>query len=229
MTTLPEFHLLIDQYKRNYIYNEARVERNVTMEEQLGLGEIYDYICTFDFSKDYFNLFVTSLLLHQKLYSKCAYPEFGGKLRDDTAYLLNTSIEVMDANEAKKYFNSLIPVSDQIFLPLNQGDIFGYIENIVKQTVELIKVQPFADGNKRTFRALLNLLLKRIQIPPVYIEVREREKYKEALLEAMKENDFSKIITFYHYKICDAIMNLDIKHSVFTDEQEKQKSQVLKK
>ncbi len=121
----PEFHLLIDQYKRNYIYNEARVERNVTMEEQLGLGEIYDYICTFDFSKDYFNLFVTSLLLHQKLYSKCAYPEFGGKLRDDTAYLLNTSIEVMDANEAKKYFNSLIPVSDQIFLPLNQGDIFG--------------------------------------------------------------------------------------------------------
>ena len=60
--------------------NEARVEKNTTKEEQEGLGKIYDYIQNFNFNKDYFNVFTTSLILHQKLYSCCPNPEFGGTL-----------------------------------------------------------------------------------------------------------------------------------------------------
>lgn len=81
--------------------------------------------------------------------------------------------------------------------------------------MDLIKVQPFADGNKRTFRALLNLLLKRINIPPIYIELDEALSYKNALFKAIKENDYSDIINFYYYKICEAIViTLDIDKSI---------------
>ncbi len=73
-------------------------------------------------------------------------------------------------------------------------------------------MQPFIDGNKRTFRALLNLLLKKIKIPPINIEIEETSIYKDALLEAIIRNDYSRIINFYYYKICDAIITLDIEN-----------------
>ncbi len=214
----PKFETIINNYKEEYIFNESRVDKNITIEEQLGIGEMYDYICDFDFSKDSFNLFTTSLVLHSKLYSKCIYKEYGGKLRDTTVYLFDTNIEVVDPIIAQKYFNSLIPVSNQIFDSLNDpsgGGYFTYIDNCIKQIVDLIKVQPFADGNKRTFRALLNLLLKRINIPPIYIELDEALSYKNALFKAIKENDYSDIINFYYYKICEAIViTLDIDKSI---------------
>lgn len=213
--------IIIDDYKEKYIFTESRIEKNTSVEEQLGIGEMYDYIRDFDFSKDYFNIFTTSLILHSKLYSKCAYPEYGGKLRDTTVYLFDTNYEVADPLVAQKYFNSLIPISSQIFNSLNEetgGGYFTYINDCIKQTTELIKLQPFADGNKRTFRALLNLLLKRIKIPPINIEIEESKNYKEALLEAIIHNDYSKIINFYYYKICDAIITLDIEHVLETED-----------
>lgn len=213
----PEFSILVEKYKSKYIYNEARVENNASKEEQDGLGEMYDYINSFDFNKKRFNSFVCSLDLHCKLYSKCPCSSFGGKLRQSTAYLLDTNIEVMSAEEAKKFFNSLIQTSDEIFVSLNKGDIIDYINNCIILTVKLIEVQPFEDGNKRTFRALLSLLLKKVNIPPIYIDYHEREAYKEALLDAMKNHNYEKILSFYYFKICDTIMTLDINNSIIID------------
>jgi hypothetical protein len=213
----PEFHILVDNYKDFYIFNESRVEANASKEEQLGIGKMYDYIREFDYSKDYFNLFTTSLILHSKLYSECPCKEFGGKLRDTTAYLFDTNYEVVDATVAKNYFNNLIPKSDRIFDNLNPktgNGYFAYINDCIIETTKLIEIQPFQDGNKRVFRALLNLLLKKINIPPIYIEVEEREFYKDALLTAICTKNYEKIINFYYYKVCDAIISLDIDNSI---------------
>lgn len=215
----PKFSIIVDQYKKSYIHNESRVENNSSLEEKLGLGIVYDYINSFDFERDNFNIFVTSLNIHCKLYSQCPYSSFGGKLRDTTAYLEDTNIEVMDPSSAKKYFNDLIQKSDNIFLKLNNNDILGYINDCIIQTVDLIKVQPFTDGNKRTFRAILNLLFKKINIPPIYIEKHERGIYKKALIEAMKNMNYSNIINFYYYKICDSIITLDINNSLIVDKE----------
>lgn len=209
----PYFKNIVEAYKKKYIYNEARVEKNVSRQEQAGLGEVYDYISNFDYSKDKFNIFITAMLIHQKLYSKCPNTSFGGELRDEQAIMRGTYIDVMPADEAKKYFNSFIANSDFIFEPLKEDNIFEYINICIKTTVKLIKAQPFIDGNKRTFRALLSLMLKRINIPPIYISLDEREEYKEALLEAMKNDNYHPIIRFYYYKICDAIVELDVNNS----------------
>lgn len=213
----PEFSILVEEYKQNYIYNEARVEKNITPEEQLGLGEIYDFISDFDFSKDKFNIFITSMLIHQKLYSKCPDASYGGKLRNSNVYLFNTDIEVVDSRQAQDIFNSYIATSDNIFEPLKNNDLFGYIDGCIKLSVNLIKLQPFQDGNKRTFRALLNLLLKRIDLPPIYIDTSEKDLYKEYILIAMNSGDYSKIISFYYIKICDEIVKMNLKQSKITE------------
>lgn len=216
----PQFKNIVESYKKKYIYNEARVEKNITREEQAGLGEVYDYISNFDYEKNNFNIFVSAMLIHQKLYSKCPNSSFGGKLRDNQAIMKGTYIDVMPATEAKKYFNSFILNSLFIFEPLEKGDIFEYINICIITIVNLIKAQPFIDGNKRTFRALLNLMLKRINIPPIYIDIEEREEYKKALLEAMINNNYDTIIRFYYYKICDAIVELDVNNSELKEDVE---------
>lgn len=77
---------ILKEYKVRYIYNESQVEGDITPEEQLGIAEVYDYISNFDFDKDYFNIFVTSLVLHEKLYSKCPGKGFGGKFKRCYSY-----------------------------------------------------------------------------------------------------------------------------------------------
>ena len=213
----PQFKNIVDSYKKKYIYNESRVENNTTRAEKMGLGEVYDYISKFDFSKDKFNIFVQSLLIHQKLYSKCPNPSFGGSLRDGQAILKDTPYEVMEAEEAKRYFNTFIASSDFIFEAFNEEDYFRYINECIILSVKLIQAQPFSDGNKRTFRALLNLLFKRINIPPIYIDIDEREEYKKALFEAIEHKKYDTIIRFYYYKICDAIVELDVNNSELND------------
>lgn len=212
----PAFKDLITDYKKRYILCESLIESNVSKEERQGLASVYDFIQGFNFERDNFNVFVTSLLIHNKLFSYCGDGTFGGKLRESTAFLHDLNIEISTPEEAKKIFNAYIPKKDYIFKKLYDNDYFGYIDDCIKLNVDLIKLQPFADGNKRTFRALINLLLKRINIPPIYIEDYERSEYKKALIKAMKatkDSDYNEIIQFYYYKICDAIITLDINNS----------------
>lgn len=199
---------ILYEYKCKYIYNESKVEGRVSPEEQLGINIVYDYINDFDFDKDYFNIFTTSLLIHQKLYSKCFDKSFGGSLRNTQVILNDTNIEVMPAEEAKIYFNSFIKKSDEIFLPLMEGNILKYIENCIFITTELIKAQPFTDGNKRTFRSLLNLLFKKINLPPVYISIKYRKEYKSALLKALRFSDYDDLYQLYYFLIDNSIKEL---------------------
>ena len=214
----PSFTDLITDYKNKYIFCESRVEPNISREEQMGLADVYDYIQDFDFDKDKFNVFVTTLILHNKLYKYCGDGKFGGKIRESSAILKDLNVEISSPEEAKRIFNSYIPKNDFILEKYNKGDFFGYIEDCIKLNVDLIKLQPFADGNKRVFRAMLNLLLKKLNIPPVYIEIEERFEYKKALIKAIIDEDYEDLIQFYYYKICDSIATLDIINSKISEE-----------
>jgi len=214
-----DFKKIISKFKEKYIFNESRIDNTDTEEEKNGLGEVYDYISTFDYDTQKFDIFIQSLLIHQKLYSKCPGKSFGGSLREGQAILKGIVYDVMTAEEAKKYFNGFINNSNFIFEPLEENDIFAYIEGCVKLSADLIKAQPFADGNKRTFRALLNLLLKKIGLPPIYIEPQEIGEYKKALFIAITEENYDSLIKFYYYKICDSIIELDISEKLETKDQ----------
>ncbi len=138
--------------------------------------------------------------------------KIGGQIRDNNVRLAKLDIETPPASEAKAFFNSFLQ-PDKIKEyedHKNNDDIFDYIEYCVKTTTDLIYYQPFQDGNKRAFRSVLNLMFKVRNIPPVYIKPNEREEYKDALVEAIVDKNYNRIVGFYLYKICDSIYELDI-------------------
>ena len=55
-------------------------------KERLGLGEVYDFLNSFDDSH-WINLYII-LRLHQILYSKVDYPEFGGQFRNENCFYI---------------------------------------------------------------------------------------------------------------------------------------------
>lgn len=213
----PQFRILYNNFKRQYLYNESRIDETLSDEERKGLDRVYDYIKDYDFSKQKFDIFVEALKIHCLLYSACPYPEFGGKLRDNTAVLKNEIVEVPPADEARRYFQSFIGMKLDVDFS-DPTSIFTYINTCIYITTELIRNQPFADGNKRTFRALLNLMFKQHNLPPVYVKTKEREEYKDALIKAMQKRDYTSLNQFYYYKICDSIYDLDISEELRKDE-----------
>lgn len=142
--------------------------------------------------------------------------KFGGNLRDHEVDLKDVDYHVPTCKEAKAFFNEFIKPEKKIEYQniLSSTDILKYIEYCVKISVDIIKNQPFSNGNKRTSRALLNLMFKNKNIPPVYITFKERNAYKNALIKAMTNNDYTDITNFYYFKICDSIYELDIKGEI---------------
>lgn len=142
--------------------------------------------------------------------------KIGGQLRnnnnDDVVRLNKVDIDIPSPEEALKLMNEYLNKDkvEEFTDVFKSSDIIEYISYCVKETTKLIKIQPFFDGNKRTFRALLNLMFKAKGLPPVYIRTGEREAYKKALYNAMKYEDYSYIIDFYLFKICDSIYELDV-------------------
>ena len=137
---------------------------------------------------------------------------FGGSLRKDEVDLKGIDFHVPSPKEAMIFINNFLNPEKKVEYQniLASEDIFGYIEYCVKVYAQIIRYQPFANGNKRTARALLNLMFKNKNIPPVYIVRNERKPYKDALMKAVVEEDYSDIINFYYFKICDSIYELDI-------------------
>lgn len=209
-TKNPQFTKIYSNFKRNYIYNESRIDENITEAERAGLAKVYDYINNYDFSTKKFDIFVEGLKIHSLLYSECADPSFGGLLRQGTALLLNSNVEVPSADKAKRFFQSFIGKEIPKVDMDNPLSLFDYINSCIYITTELIKAQPFADGNKRTFRSLLNLMFKQYNLPPVYVKTKERGEYKDALMDALLRKDYIGLNQFYYYKICDSIYDLDI-------------------
>jgi Fic family protein len=85
----------------------------------------------------------------------------------------------------------------------------------MRYKVEIVRIHPFPDGNKRSTRGIVNYLLERAGLPPVYVKFSELEKYQEALISAMTFNDYQTITNFYKNKLCDSIEELVIDPFVF--------------
>lgn len=72
---------------------------------------------------------------------------------------------------------------------------------------ELVTIHPFADGNGRTARLLMNLLLMQNGYPPAIISKRQRESYIKSLEQAQlggSREDFDKLIV----KAVDKSLNI---------------------
>ncbi|MGH9378958.1 MAG: Fic family protein, partial [Terriglobia bacterium] len=65
----------------------------------------------------------------------------------------------------------------------------------------LVAIHPFADGNGRTARLLMNLLLLRGGYPPVAVRPEDRKTYLDTLEQASMRDDLKPFQTFMHRRL----------------------------
>lgn len=234
----PNFDSVVENFKKRYIYNESKMEEVHTNEEKNGLGLVYSYIQTKEDLND-INLYTLSDI-HKILYSKSPYPEFGGTYRRDEVFLPTTGVDLTEPCYIVHEMNALRDEIDEIVkegLELGKTNdiqkLIPYIDKCVELKCKLIKIHPFKDGNGRSIRAFINLLFRLANIPPIYIENKEKTPYHQAMNKAMgEEHNLEDIKGFYYYKICDSIIQLDLalkKQEGFIDEAGKEKEVIKKK
>lgn len=131
-----------------------------------------------------------SLLLNGKLFSCAPYPEYGGRFRDTNTLVIGAKFETFDKKDIPNAFAML--ERDVRCLEDNKANmsIAIYIEKVVELHHRMTVIHPFPDGNGRTSRAFLNLLLIRNGIPPVYFKVDYKDEYFDALSFADKTNNY---------------------------------------
>ena len=215
--TVPRFKSLWENFREDYINNENDLEDVHSDVEREGLGLVYDYIIK---KEDYESLNMDLYQvqrIHKILFSKCPYPEFGGKFRTEEIFLPNSGVETVDwrmlPNEFSKLYNStneLIKEGIKLGKRRNPNTIISYINACLDLNCKIIEMHPFSDGNGRTTRAFTNMLFRIANIPPVYVKSNEREIYGMAINKAIVDKDPSEFRKFYYYKICDSIVELDI-------------------
>lgn len=233
-----EFNNLKKSFISKYAKNESELEgvNDETIhgkEEILGLGDMYEYIHSDEIEED-FNIYSLKEL-HRKLYSHTPYPECAGHFRNFDAYLPGTGIGLYEWSRIHEEIYRVSPIVDAlrdyakaIKDDDNVDELLEYLDKCVELKVELIRIHPFGDGNGRTVRGFINKMLEDVKLPPIYIKSNERTEYHTAMNKALLEGDYSLIKSFYRYKICDSIIELDINKRVKTEmkEQGKQKEKI---
>ena len=209
------FDSLKTAFVSRYITQESRLEGVHSLEEVEGLRAMYEYIHS-DESDYMFNIY-TLKELHEKLYSKAPYPEFGGSFRRDDVYLPGTGTEIAEwtmirpmLNELDKDVLHLWDLAKEVNGCDDANVMLDYLDQVVILGCKIIKIHPFKDGNGRSVRGFMNKLLEEAGLPPVYIKANERTEYHKAMNKANNDEDYTDIKNFYRYKVCDSIVELDI-------------------
>jgi hypothetical protein len=230
------FIFLEENFIEGYVRNESQLEgvNDLTIHgknEMLGLEEMYKYIISDEEKSSNGSMLLTDL--HEKLFS-C----FDGGLnarayRRDMAYLPYSGVELEDPlyiprmmRQADRMFDELcrdadtirncpvenrtliVTVPDKRGVDRNTTLINLFLEKLMKYNAELVRIHPFPDGNGRAIRGMVNYLLMRAGLPPVYIKTVERGKYHEAMNKAIVEYDYEFLVNFYKNKLCDSIEEL---------------------
>ena len=196
----------LNRIKELYVYNENKVEGVKEEGQKKGLEVLYDYINKNDINN--FGLAGCLLTMHQKLFSKSKYPEVGGGYRKVNNYIKGTSVETSDytkiskdIHELSESFKDLLERSHKIKNTKNKKEYQKFINDAIDIKCRLVEIHPFVDGNGRTSRALLNYLLKQIDILPLYIDYKEKEIYIDSMNDAIVNKNKEKIYNYYYEKI----------------------------
>jgi Fic family protein len=85
------------------------------------------------------------------------------------------------------------------------GEWLGKVEPVPATSFDahfrLVALHPFADGNGRTARLLMNLLLLRGGYAPVAVRPEDRKTYLDALEHASVRGDLKPFQTFMHARL----------------------------
>lgn len=108
--------------------------------------------------------------------------DFAGRLRNGGVRISGANFVPPNANKVSDYLDELIDFVNTNPLELNDIELAAIFHH------KLVWIHPFFDGNGRTVRLSMNLLLMRCGFPPAIILKNDRKKYYEALNQANNGN-----------------------------------------
>ena len=104
--------------------------------------------------------------------------EFAGRIRNGGVRISGANFVPPNANKVSDLLDELIDFANTNPLGLNDIELATVFHH------KLVWIHPFFDGNGRTVRLAMNLLLMRKGFPPAIILKNDRKKYYEALNQA---------------------------------------------
>ncbi len=146
--------------------------------------------------------------LHSLLFKYVPYPDDNGKFRDETALLKRGTIQPVPYYEINDRINALDEELQFFMENIDQYEIGKYIEQVAYFTYKFIVIHPFRDGNGRISRAIMNWLLSKKKIPPIYIDQKCRKEYYDALSKIDLQEDPVPFIMFIERRIIYTMMEL---------------------
>jgi Fic family protein len=113
--------------------------------------------------------------------------DFAGRLRSGMVRITGANFTPPNARIVPELMDDLITYTNA------QYDLINIIHLATIFHHRLVWIHPFVDGNGRTARLAMNLLLMRAGYPPVFILTKDRQKYYTAL-NAANNNDYQKLL-----------------------------------
>ncbi|MCX2583441.1 Fic family protein [Pedobacter sp. MR22-3] len=108
--------------------------------------------------------------------------DFAGRIRNGGVRIVGANFIPPNANKVSDLLDELINFVNNNPLSLNDMVLTTIFHH------KLVWIHPFFDGNGRTVRLAMNLLLMRKGLPPAIILKTDRKKYYESLNQANKGN-----------------------------------------
>ena len=201
-------------FKHKYVYNDARLEgvdaSYVEVSEIVedlycnrykskycdethesycniaGHAALYDYVYN-EYKSNKINIYLLSTL-NKKLFSCVPNQEYGGNTRTSNTLVLGTKFETVDWKDIMPELEKLKGDVDLIVNNNTELSIKELIKRIAFIHHRLTQIHPFPDGNGRTIRAFMNMLLLHIGLLPIFVEIESKDIYYLALENADKGN-----------------------------------------
>lgn len=148
--------------------------------------------------------------INRVLFSAAPYPEYGGVPRQANTMVIGGGFETIEYQEIDNEMSFISEKVDCLIENCEELSMSEYIERVQDIHHKLTIIHPFRDGNGRSIRAFVNLLLLYRQLPPVLFADKMKYEYKNALAEADKTGSTVALVELYYKRML-------ISHAVFTD------------
>ena len=151
-------------------------------------------------SDDYVLRSIDILSIHS-LVLRSIEEDFAGRIRNGGVRISGANFVPPNANKVSDLLDELIDFVNTNPLELNDIELAAIFHH------KLVWIHPFFDGNGRTVRLCMNLLLMRCGFPPAIILKNDRKKYYDAFKEfdekgatAIMEEIVAKALTNSYHK-----------------------------
>lgn len=168
---------------------------NQDIIEVVGLTIAYDY--AFDNANGEINIY-DAKHINEKLFSTAPCPEYGGTYRQSNTLVLGAKFETVDYHDIQQEMYLLDKDIQTLLASTDTLSNSEYVEWIARIHYKMTVIHAFRDGNGRTSRAFINMLLLRRHMPPVFFKDKEKTKYKDALADVDATGRFENLYEVFY-------------------------------